>query len=161
MGTTIGATVTHLANQHYSACFRRQTGMCTICFVPAIAIASTNSASIQSSFGLSHGGSSATQGTSGIAADQCENDYVTIPFGTSQVTTAQGTSLFVYTADTTNKDKKDLGSRYCGRILAIGDPAGTTSANAITASIAYKTSGGISICSMIRPFRVSVDFNDS
>ena len=55
----------------------------------------------------------------------------------------------MYTADTTNKDNKDktdLGSRYCGRILAIGDPAGTTSANAITASIAYKTSGGISIC---------------
>jgi len=162
--TTIGATVTHLANQHYSACFRRQTGMCTICFVPAIAIASTNSASIQSSFGLSHGGSSATQGTSGIAADQCENDYITIPFGTSQVTTAQGTSLFVYTADTANKDNKDktdLESRFCGRILAVGDPAGSTSANAITAAIAYKTSGGISICSMLRPFRVSVDFDDS
>ena len=72
-----------------------------------------------------------------------------IPFGTSQVTTAQGTSLFVYTADTVNKDNKDktdLESRFCGRILAVGDPAGSTSANAITAAIAYKTSGGISIC---------------
>ena len=56
----------------------------------------------------------------------------------------------MYTADTVNKDNKDktdLESRFCGRILAVGAPGGSTKANEITAAIAYATTGGISICS--------------
>ncbi len=47
-------SATHLANQHYDICFRRESGMCAICYIPAIAIGTVagNTVNTQSSFGL-------------------------------------------------------------------------------------------------------------
>ena len=47
--------VTHLANQHYVACWRRESGYCAVCFYPKVTITTVagNVAATQSSFGLS------------------------------------------------------------------------------------------------------------
>ena len=48
-------TVTHLANQHYATCWRRESGYCAVCYYPKVTIGTVagNAAATQSSFGLS------------------------------------------------------------------------------------------------------------
>ena len=48
-------TVTHLANQHYATCWRRESGYCAVCYYPKVAIGTVagNAAATQSSFGVS------------------------------------------------------------------------------------------------------------
>ena len=48
-------TVTHLANQHYATCWRRESGYCAVCYYPKVTIGTVagNVAATQSSFGLS------------------------------------------------------------------------------------------------------------
>ena len=50
--TFISLLATHLSSQRYSICFRRASGMCGVCFIPSITIATTagNTASTQVNF---------------------------------------------------------------------------------------------------------------
>merc|ERR1711971_816728 len=154
--TTVAATVTHLNNQHYQACFRREVGRCAICYIPSVTIATTaaNVAATQSSFGISEDGS-ANAGTTALSetdAAKCTTDYVTIPFGfrgDQAFATATTVPLFDNGAD----DPADLKNRFCGRIFAADEDQ--------TADNVFATAAtAISVCSIARPFRFNVDFDD-
>lgn len=99
--TATTATTTHLKNQEYEACIRRESGYCYICY--STSISSTSTATIlQNSFGLSISpDSKASQAGGGTS---CSTDYITIPNGSSE-TNAKSTTV---TAGAT---------RYCGRFF--------------------------------------------
>jgi len=153
--TTVAATVTHLNNQHYQACFRREIGRCAICYIPSVTIATTaaNVAATQSSFGLSSDGNPADAlAESETDAAKCNTDYVTIPFafrGDQAFATATTVPLFDNGADV----PADLKNRLCGRIFAADEDQTADNVYAAAAT-------AISVCSVARPFRFNVDFDD-
>jgi len=92
--TSTAVTTTHLQNQNYQICVRREKGYCYICYAEW--------ATSPGSFGLSVSAianmATANQGT------HCTLDYLVIPHGTTS-TIASTTSVAIGT------------SRYCGRFL--------------------------------------------
>lgn len=68
---------THLINQEYNVCFRRESGMCAICFFPAIFNAIGAMPGMQSSFGLSIA-SDATALKSNPTTAICNTDYIIV-----------------------------------------------------------------------------------
>jgi len=99
--STITAEATHLANQKYTICIRKGSGMCTICYNPLDA--GTAGAIDQGTFGLSV---IATAGSATSAVDtQCTQDFLTIRDGGNTTTPA----TWVPAADNQQ--------RYCGRFL--------------------------------------------
>jgi len=113
--TAIGDDVTHLANQEYTICFRREVNQCVMCFIPYINVAGATTA--QASFGLSIS-SDASNPRAGIDT-QCSTDYLSIPNGNSLTianiaTPAVGNSRFCgryFTTDTSAA----IGSSVCTR----------------------------------------------
>jgi len=106
--TTTSAATTHLNNQQYNICIRRETGMTQICYTP---IGSAGTAAIaQSTFGL--GLALAAASSDAVSGSQCIADYLGIPGGdvsaTPQVVTAAGQS------------------KFCGRALNTAVATGTT-----------------------------------
>ena len=95
--TTVPTTATHLQNQNYQVCFRRESGYCHLCFIASITAAAPNS------FGLSVSIAAAAQAASGT---HCTTDYITIPNGLEGNNIAAGS-----TATTAGV------SRFCGRFL--------------------------------------------
>lgn len=130
--SSIGADTTHLANQEYEICFRRESGYCALCFTPAIAISGTNPVSGQSSFGLSLGAAAIA---SSVVNAACADDFLSIPFSTLDVTIATDSSIV------TNVDP----FRHCGRVL--GESADVLAQYGIAASN--------SACTGFRPFRIT------
>lgn len=99
--STITAEATHLANQKYTICIRKGSGMCTICYNPLDA--GTAGAIDQGTFGLSV---IAIAGSATSAVDtQCTQDFLTIRDGGNTTTPA----TWVPAADNQQ--------RYCGRFL--------------------------------------------
>ena len=102
------ASITHLANQDYNICFRREENYCRTCFWPKIAY----------SFGLT------TETTAGMAraGPDCYTpdiaDYIEIPG-------AQEGSVSTATSEFTTKDGATLGSsRMCGQLFSNIDATG-------------------------------------
>jgi len=130
----IGASVTHLSNQNYHICFRRASGRCGICFVPSITITSAvgdNTATAQTSFGLSVSINAAIAKSSQEA--DCKTDFLVIPGGRNFAGTA---------ADVAARRAKDGTERFCGRVFSNRNNKDAT--------------GTVSICSSRRPFRIFV-----
>lgn len=124
--TATTATFTHLSNQCYDICFRRNSGNCAICFIPSITITGANAAITQTTFGLSV--SPSTTIAQSAVDTSCTGDYLIIPNGNTPANAKM----------TLPPDGPD---RFCGRVLA---PA-TDQAVANTASV----------CTGRRPFRVT------
>jgi hypothetical protein len=126
----IGDTATHLSNQRYSVCVRRNANKCYICYIPTPAIAPA-SATNQDSFGLSVSPDAAPQ--AGVNTE-CSTDYITIPAGT--------TLAIAMIATDTPLTAAGLVQRACGRFFAIA--AGTAS---------------VSLCTRSAPFRLGVNLD--
>merc|ERR1719510_2035098 len=100
--TASTATLTHLQNQHYENCFRREDDYCYICYTPKFT-ATTTSVTTMDSFGLSIS-ASATIAQSGVGT-QCSLDFIEIP---NVLTETQAKATTVIAGPT----------RICGRVLA-------------------------------------------
>ena len=104
-GTTTSALagITHLADQHYSICFRREEGYCRTCF----------SEKFGGSFGVSLG-ATADQSASGVFCDQTTAgllDYIEIPG-------AQATAVSTASSEFSTKVLATMGHhRMCGLAL--------------------------------------------
>jgi len=103
------ATQTHLQNQHYEICIRRESGYCHICYH------SFSGAAGQSSFGLSVTAADAAMGVA-MHDTECIADYLEIPFG-GKTDVAASTAVAL-----------GPNSRFCGRYLATDGTAADTSA---------------------------------
>ena len=96
-GTAVqAASSTHLQNQNYNICVRREKGYCYICW------AEWYTAATMGSFGLSLSDAAASKSQSG---SRCTSDFITIPQGNTDAI-AQTT-----TAAAGNSN------RFCGRFL--------------------------------------------
>jgi len=99
--TATTSTTTHLKNQEYEACIRRESGYCYICYSTKISSTST-STTTQNSFGVSISPSGTiAQSATGTS---CSTDYITIPNGNS-ATIAASSSVIAGT------------TRFCGRFF--------------------------------------------
>merc|ERR1719510_574687 len=99
---TTGA-LTHLQNQNYENCFRREDDYCYICYTVKIAGASTSDTTMNS-FGVSiSAASTATQSQVGTG---CTTDYIDIP---NVITETQAKATTIIAGPT----------RLCGRFLAL------------------------------------------
>jgi len=111
--STTGATTTHLQNQNYQICVRREKGYCYICW---------DSWHTGNSFGLSQSPTAAI--AKGSTGTRCTNDYVTIPQGTTSTIAATTTpAAFI--------------SRFCGRFLSHTDDAATPGASVCSRSYPF------------------------
>jgi len=90
------AASTHLADQLYSVCMRREKGMCYICYAPWY----INGA--MGTFGLSQ--ATAIDDSDSLVGSDCIDDYITIPMGTTAAIAAITTPVAGL-------------NRYCGRNL--------------------------------------------
>ena len=111
--TSALAGITHLANQHYSICFRREAGYCRTCFSEKFA----------GSFGVSLPTTDAQSG-SGVFCDATTAgilDYIEIPG-------AQATAVSTASSEFTKKVLATMGHhRICGLAFnSINDAAATT-----------------------------------
>merc|ERR1712241_287038 len=135
--TTVTSGVTHLQNQVYDICFRRGSGMCYICYTPYVssttATAATTDEATQQSYGLSNSAVDANA-ESQIASD-CSSDWLDIPIANTAANAAIATPTA--SAVITNV------SRFCGRILGLGDSIDTTT----------------TVCTRALPFKIGVNFN--
>jgi len=147
-GTTMAAGyAVHLANQHYKACIRRGNGKEAICYIPCTSVdgedgGANTAVTAQPSFGISISPAQTSQG--GEETD-CSTDYIWIPNGriSTQFTTA------ISPQDEVPEGAEELqANRYCGRYFQ-------------TSSNTYAISGGISICSIVTPFVLGVDFDNN
>jgi len=149
---TITSTVTHLANQHYATCWRRESGYCAVCYYPKVAIGTVagNAAATQSSFGVSNSATVISDETqSQTDAANCEADYLTIPYATRVISQATGSSIPTY--DAGSSATNDLRDRICGRIFAADEKKDALEIYGST----------VSVCSFVRPFRFAVDFDNT
>jgi len=129
----VGVTSTHLSNQLYSICIRRNVGKCAICYSPTVA---STIVTVQNSFGLSVTAIAAI--VSGEVDAMCSTDYLVIP----NAVTIASVSL--------NAAGNVLGqSRICGRFFGAVTPNG----------IATQSN---TICSSQRPFKIvfNTDVNE-
>ena len=74
--TTITSTVSHLKNQYYDACFRRESGYCYLCYSASFA---GTAVIAQNSFGLSVSQKADATGSSNVGT-QCTTDYLIVSF---------------------------------------------------------------------------------
>ena len=128
-GNTVGASATHLSNQNYEICIRRNNGYCAICYT--VAISGTNDPASQGSFGLSTspcGGGDLNLNTCNEVQQQenqnCDDDFIIIPNAVSSAAIALGANA--------------AGSiRICGRYFRTTIGAGS-----------------VEVCSGHTPFRI-------
>jgi len=129
--TAYAQTTTHLQNQDYSMCFRRNSGNCAICFTPSL-----QAAVITATYGL---GVSANLAIAQSAVGSvCNADYLTIPYGETIAEVVKAV-----TADTDIANAQN--NAYCGRLL---------NSNSGTAAI-------VSICTKSLPFMVRLYTDDN
>merc|ERR1719223_618866 len=129
-GTTVPVTTTHLSNQKYDICIRRASGFCHICYSTTIVAAA---AIAQSSFGVGVSGADAS--TKSVVNADCTQDYLAIPFGTTNAiaSIALPEAQLVHT------------HRFCGRQLHITEATATPA----------------TVCSRVLPFRIGVNFDNN
>merc|ERR1740129_2169665 len=137
----VGASVTHLSNQHYDICIRRASGFCYICYSPkilaAIIAATGTPPAAQISFGVSVGGIAAMP--SSLISNTCTSDWIEVPGADTAAIAA------IAIAALTN------GGRLCGRALSSVGASTTTLATIVTGTV----------CARHLPFRVGVDFDSN
>ena len=97
---TVTATIQHLANQYYTACIRRNSGKCGVCYSPIFTTPAATSISDMGTFGLSV--SDTADATKSLVDSNCATDYVYIPGGAASPGTLAATSP----------------NRFCGRYFA-------------------------------------------
>jgi len=102
--TATDASTTHLQNQHYEICIRRESGYCYICYIPFNSITGAGT----SSFGLGVAVADDAIAKSAIGS-RCIADYIVIPQGTTSTIAA------LTTVSSTASE------RYCGRYLNTAD----------------------------------------
>jgi len=129
-------TSTHLANQHYDVCVRPAVDRCHICWAP---ITTGNAITIRGSFGVSNSGSAAAAGKAGVGA-ACpvaaaalasdSDDFILIPNGQAAASVTGAIAVGV--------------DKYCGRFL---NPANDATAD-------------VTVCSRVKPFSLTVNFDD-
>jgi len=135
-GNAVTATATHLSNQKYSACIRREANMGCICYSaaePAAVAAAT-----QGSFGLSV--STAAAAAKSATDSNCAADFLAIGngFGSDQLPTIpRGAVTGQGAAGAT------LAQKFCGRKLNNQDD----------------NAASITVCSGVLPFRIGVNFD--
>lgn len=141
----VTSTATHLANQDYTMCIRRESSYCYICYSATNAIM-TEDAENQSSFGLSNAGTDAINSASGSL---CSLDYILIP-GAQDVDEAIVGALTTTPLSTVlgEVNSESAGGRACGRVFAV-QPTAQGLTNAYDPTSAY-----ISVCTQVTPFRV-------
>jgi len=118
---------THLANQFYDICIRREAGQCVTCYSPTIsgnggaAQVGNTAANTVGSFGVSNGPSGAAAAKAGAGLAGCptnaagsSNDFVSIRRGTGENDIAPGTSINTYVIAPA---VLALPSIFCGRYL--------------------------------------------
>jgi len=93
-------STTHLQNQHYEICFRRESGYCYICYIPFNSITGAGT----SSFGLGVATADNAIAKSNVGTT-CIADYIVIPQGTTSAI-ASSTAVSATAVE-----------RYCGRYL--------------------------------------------
>lgn len=143
--SSVGATATHLNNQCYQICIRRESGICYICYTPTISTGPATTA--QASFGLSISLPIAADGaTATVSYDTyCSTDYLSIPGGTSAAI-----ATITYTTGLPSTSPSLLvANRICGRIFTGTITPGTASTLTTTTSI----------CSRQVPFRMTFKTN--
>ena len=74
MSAVLSVTATHLSNQDYSICIRRNSGNCFICYTPAID-AGTPASGASNSFGLSLASAAIAVAKTNAA---CTGDYTAV-----------------------------------------------------------------------------------
>jgi hypothetical protein len=132
-GTAVTSAVTHLNNQYYDICIRRETQMCYICYTPFSETVAADGEADQVSFGI--GPSPAAAIAQSAINTICVEDWLSIPGGnTMTLIAAQATDGVADTIDI---------NRICGRIF-----------NSAGAQVAEVT-----ICTRHLPFKVGVNFN--
>lgn len=142
-GVVTTNAVTHLSNQQYSICIRKDAAASHVCYIPCTYqanAANTASAAIKmDSFGVSAGTNAAAN--SGVGSS-CIDDYIEIVGGTNAAIAALGTNVGAVATGNT---------RFCGRFL--------TTADAVDGAI--NANGVVSVCSTSLPFRVGVNFDEN
>jgi len=125
-------TVTHLSNQNYDICFRRNAGACAICYSPTVNPVAPG-LDDQISFGVSNAASNNPDGEINAA---CSTDYLFIP-------SAVATSAIALNAG--GAVARARAGRLCGRSF---NSAGGAAAAA-------------TVCTGHRPFKVSFRTDDN
>jgi len=115
----VTATTTHLSNQKYTICIRREANMKAICYT-AIA-ANAAAPATQSSFGLSAGAGALTN-------DACGSDYI-------EITSALAAADVVATTMPHLGATADLAHKLCGRAL---NNAGGAAATVCSAAMPFR-----------------------
>lgn len=140
-GVAVMDTVTHLSNQQYNICIRKNAASNHICYTPCTLLldAALVNANMGSSFGVSKGPDAAAKsGVSGTATSACITDYLEIIGGTTKANAILGTTAGAETG---------VATRYCGRSLDQVDNLVTDNAVANP------------LCTASLPFRVGVQFD--
>jgi len=134
----VGAASTHLANQNYNVCVRKNVGRCSICY----SAMTTGSATISGSFGLSNGKSDGADAKSG-AGTSCSQTTSTNPNDSGDFVVIQGGATAASaTPAVVNAALTGIGgARFCGRFLN---------------DAAAGAQGDVTICSNRTPFQLSV-----
>merc|ERR1712224_1016440 len=152
--TTLGSSVTHLADQIYNICIRRASGYCAVCYFPTL-FPTTSTATTQASYGLGKIGSSTTCTTIPAQTDtDCRADYIIIPYAIESSSSAAGYNNnfkdSVWDAKPACSSAR-VRERLCGRVFST------------TGNDAYSTfiSGKQSICSGFAPFQIFVNFDSN
>jgi len=128
-GSAVTASVTHLNNQYYDICIRRETQMCYICYTAFSETTAADAAIDQVSFGI--GPSQAVDAAKTHIDNGCVEDWLDIP-GANTIAIAS-----IAAAQTIDV------ARICGRIL----------------SSASEAVIDITVCTRQLPFKVGVNFN--
>ncbi|XP_059087673.1 uncharacterized protein LOC131884050 [Tigriopus californicus] len=136
----VSAQTTHLSNQCYNICIRRESGRCAICYVPNFADSIAGAIeSSQVAFGLSLSPDADVKSATGSA---CTTDYLLIPG--AQDVIGPATPLAQEVA------MSGLEGRICGRVLSsIVDKALTD------AYVVADPTKQISVCSQATPFVIT------
>merc|ERR1711992_249913 len=137
--TVVTTSVTHLQNQYYDVCIRRASSYCYICYMAQIVGTTATTQATQTSFGVSISSEAATA-ESQVGSD-CSYDWLDISLGNTLANAAITTPTTV--GSITNV------SRFCGRVLALGD------------SIAPGIAISSTVCTRQEPFRIGVNFNSN
>jgi len=149
--TAVTSGVTHLQNQLYDICIRRESGFCYICYNPSIISAAAIAEATQISYGV---GLSVDDGTAeSQIGSMCSTDWLDIPLGNTLADAAIDTptlaQLLAAAAAPLPAGQTTNVSRFCGRVLALGQP--------LAPGIAISST----ICTRALPFRVGVNFNNN
>lgn len=145
--TAVPLQTTHLSNQHYTACFRREAGMAMQCYTTCTTVLSI-AGMVQASFGTSL--TSAADMDAATDTD-CVTDYITIPNGQGEAAARLNIiGPLLGGAPGADPPTRTVGpNRFCGRLLST---MRLTTEDALA--------NHLSVCTTQVPFTLGVDFDE-